>query len=486
MQTILERYKGLPAQVKASFWFLICAFLQKGISFITTPIFTRLLTTAEYGQYNVFNSWMSILSVIVTLNLSYGVYVRGLVTFESERNKFSSSLQGLTLTLVAAWTAVYLLFSEFWNQITGLTTLQMLLMLQMMWTTAVFSFWSCEQRVDFRYRKLVLVTVIVSIAKPVLGIIFVNLSEDRVTARIFAIALVELIAYTGFFFVQMYRGKRFFSANFWKHALAFNIPLVPHYLSMSVLNSADRIMIDNMVGQSEAGIYGLAYSVSMIMTMFNTALTQTIEPWLYKKIHTGKIQEIAQVAYPSMVLIAVVNVLLIAFAPEVISIFAPPEYHEAIYIIPPVTMSSFFMFSYSFFAVFEFYYQRTKLIAMATSIGAVLNIVLNYIFIGLFGYHAAGYTTLVCYILYAAFHYLSMTKTCKNKFDGQKPYNIAVYAAIICVFLAVSFLFLFTYRFPWLRYALIFLFAVILIAKRKLIVKTVRLLGSLRDRGARA
>lgn len=483
---MLDKYKKLSTQIKASFWFLICAFLQKSISFITTPIFTRLLTTAEYGQYNVFNSWMGILSVIVTLNLYYGVYARGLVTFESERNEFSSSLQGLTLTLVAAWMAVCLLFSQFWNQLTGLTTLQMLLMLQMMWTTAVFSFWSCEQRVDLKYRKLVLVTVIVSIAKPILGIVFVNLSEDRVTARIFAIALVELIAYTGFFFVQIYRGKRFFSAKFWKHALVFNIPLIPHYLSSSILNSADRIMIDQMVGQSEAGIYGLAYSISMIMTMFNTALTQTIEPWLYKKIHTRRIQDIGQVAYPSMILIAVVNILLIAFSPEIISIFAPNEYYDAIYVIPPVAMSSFFMSSYSFFAVFEFYYQRTKLIALATSVGAILNIVLNYIFIKIYGYYAAGYTTLVCYILYAVFHYIAMMKTCKNKFDGQKPYSIAIYAAIMGVFLALGFLLLFTYRFPWLRYALILIFAVILILKRKLIVETLRLLGNLRDRSTRA
>lgn len=69
MNKLLVKYRSIPVQVKASLWFLICAFLQKGISFITTPIFTRLLSTSEYGQYNVFNSWMNIIIVIVTLNL---------------------------------------------------------------------------------------------------------------------------------------------------------------------------------------------------------------------------------------------------------------------------------------------------------------------------------------------------------------------------------------------------------------------------------
>ena len=88
MKALLNKYKDLPVQMKASLWFLLCAFLQKGVSFFTTPIFTRLLTTEEYGQYSVFNSWYSIVAVFVSLNLSYGVYAQGLVKFEDERNQF--------------------------------------------------------------------------------------------------------------------------------------------------------------------------------------------------------------------------------------------------------------------------------------------------------------------------------------------------------------------------------------------------------------
>ena len=112
-----KKYKTLPVQIKASMWFLLCSFLQKGISTITTPIFTRLLSTAEYGQYNVFNSWLSIITVFVTLNLSAGVYTQGLVKFEKEQKIFSSSLQGLTLFLVCGCAVIYMLFHNFWNEL---------------------------------------------------------------------------------------------------------------------------------------------------------------------------------------------------------------------------------------------------------------------------------------------------------------------------------------------------------------------------------
>ena len=95
VKKIYAAYRKFPIQVKASFWFLICAFLQKGISVITTPIFTRLLSASEYGKYSVFNSWLGIVGIFVSLNLTGGVYQQGLVKFEAEEKLFSSSLQGL-------------------------------------------------------------------------------------------------------------------------------------------------------------------------------------------------------------------------------------------------------------------------------------------------------------------------------------------------------------------------------------------------------
>ena len=89
MDKILKKYSSLPQIAKASFWFLICSVLQKGISVITTPIFTRLMTSSEYGVYNVFISWENILTIFITFNLSYGVYTQGLVKFDKDKKIFS-------------------------------------------------------------------------------------------------------------------------------------------------------------------------------------------------------------------------------------------------------------------------------------------------------------------------------------------------------------------------------------------------------------
>lgn len=467
---VQNKYSLLPVQAKASLWFLICSFLQKGISMITVPIFTRLLTTSEYGQFNVFNSWMGIISIFITLNLSAGVYQQGLIKYDKERNIFSSSLQGMTLVMVLAWTVVYLAAHDFWNSLFSLTTIQMLAMMVMIWTSAVFSFWATEQRVLYMYRTLVAVTLGVSILQPALGVILVILADDKVTARILGIAFVQIMAYTGFFFLQMKQGKQFYSKKFWKYVLSFNLPLVPHYLSQVVLNNSDRIMISYMTGPGEAGIYSLAYSLSMIMILFNIALMDTMGPWIYQKIKDKKIKDIAPAAYMSIGIIMAVNLLLIMLAPEAVRIFAPPSYYEAIYCIPPIAMSVLFIYAYDLFAKFAFYYEQTRLIMFASVGGAILNIILNYFGIQLFGYVAAAYTTLICYILYDVFHYTLMTRICRDYLDGVRPYNTKLLIAMAAAFMLCGFAMLLTYDHPIIRYSVIALVVAGMIIKRKAVI----------------
>lgn len=474
VKCVKKQYTNIPTPVRAAFWFMVCSFMQKGISSITTPIFTRLLNTEEYGQYSVFNSWLGIVTVFVSLNLCHGVFMQGLVKYEDRRKEYASSLQGLTILLVAVWTAIYLAFHDFWNSLFDLTTVQMLAMLLMIWMSAAFSFWASSERVVFRYRKLVLITILASIAKPVLGIFLVLHADDKVTARILGLAAVELIGYSGLMVSQLIKGKKLCVPEFWKHALLFNIPLIPHYLSSTILNSADRIMIEKMVDADSAGIYSLAYSISLLMTLFTTGITQTLEPWRYSKQKAGRQEDIATLAYPTLILVAGLNLALIAFAPEVVRIFAPPQYHDAIWVIPPVAMSVYFMFTYGFFASFEFYFEKTGYVAAATMAGAVLNVILNFIFIRIFGYFAAGYTTLACYIVYSVCHYLGMRKICKDNLGGKKVYSLKKLLAISGGFMALGFAVMFTYFNNWVRYGAIVIFAVVLVVKRKWVVETVK------------
>ena len=480
LKKIRKKYEQIPIPGRAAIWFMLCSFVQKGISAITVPIFTRLLSTDEYGKYSVFNTWFGILSAVLTLSLYNGIYMQGMVKYDQDRKSYTSSLQGLTLVLVLMWTCTYLCMRSFWNRLFGFSTCHMISMLILSWCAAVFGFWATEQRVQYRYVALVMVTVLVAVAKPFLSIILVLLSDDKVTALILGMVIVELLAYGWMFLVHMVHGKRFFSKKYWMRAVILAVPLLPHYLSATILGGADRIMIQNMEGDSAAGIYSLAYSVSMLMMIFNTSLVDALNPLLYQSIKEKKIQEMKKVAYPSLLIIALVNIALIIFAPEIIKIFAPGDYYEAVYIVPPAAMSVFFMFMYQLFACFEFYYEYSGYIAAATAFAAILNIVLNYIFIGIYGYYAAGYTTLICYILYAFAHYCFMRRICRLKLGGEMPYSARCLILSSVAFMAVGFLFLSTYDYPTIRYMTLVLITVTAVVLREKLREALRTVLSLK------
>ena len=475
MRSLLLKYRKLPVQVKASIWFAISAVVVKGITVITTPVFTRLMTPGEYGQFNIFTSWQSILTIFVSLNLYCGVYTQGLVKFEERRGEFISALHGLTLTLVFIWLAIYLCFQNFWNHLFSLTTIQMLAMLSMIWSIAVYGFWSVDERVRCKYKTLVSVTIVSSFLRVGVGIAAVFYSHDKVTARILSLAGIDLLCYGLLFVFHVHHSGKFYSGEFWRYALLFNLPLIPHYLSQSVLSVSDRIMIGKMVGESEAGIYSLAYSLSLLMNLVSTAMLQTIEPWIYKKIKANEFYKLSGVAYPAFVIIALCNLCLIAVAPEIIAIFAPPQYHSAKWIVPCVSMSTFFSFAYVFFAAFEFYYEKTKFIALSTIIGAILNIILNYIFIPIFGYMAAAYTTLICYFIYAISHYVFMIQICHGRNISGEVYHLPTLLRIVGLFFVLGMAFLLSYHCNWARGCLIVSLLVLLFLYKE------KLFGAIRE-----
>lgn len=470
MKKIIIRFNTLPVQVRAGFAFLLCTVFQRAFTIVTTPIFTRLLTTAEYGKYSVFISWMGIISCFVTLSISSAIYPQAIVKFDDRRAQYSSAMQGLSLALVLAGVFVYLLSNDFWNGVFSLETSQMLAMFVIMWCQAVFGFWSTEQRVEYKYKHLLLVTLLVSVLQPILCVLFIWNFSNKVTGLVWGIAITGVLTYTYLFYVQQKRGCLFYSESIWLYSLKLALPLVPHYLSMVALNSADRIMIENMAGSSQAGIYNLAYTISLCGLLINQAMLQTLGPWMYYKIKYQQFQELQRIVYPVLFFIGGFNLLVILFVPELVRLFAPPSYGDAIWVMPPIVLSVFFMFMYNLFSTFEFYYEKTHYVSIATVVGAFVNIILNYIFIMRYGYIAAGYTTLICYILFVVMHYCFMKKICHDLIDDVKVYNISVLCAISVAFMVCGFLIMSTYTYAMLRYGLISVVLLGLVAKRRVII----------------
>lgn len=473
MQKMWEKYKRMSVQAKSAIWFAACSILQKGISFITVPIFTRLLTTEQYGTYSLYLSWLQILTVVTSLYLYHGVFNNGMTKYDKDRDVYISSMQGLTLTITAAVFVVYLVAQNFWSELLGLAQIFIIMMFIEMSVTPALHFWSGRQRFEFKYKRLVTVTLEKSAINPILGIVMVLLAQEKDIARVTSVVITEVLFCGTVMIYQYAKGKRFVHTEYWKYALGLAIPLLPHYLSGIILNQGDRVMIDRMVGKSEVAFYSVAYNIGLLVQIFTRAITNSFTPWMYQKIKKKDYFGIAKTVNFLLAIIGVISAGLMMCSPELVLIFGSSKYASAVYVIPPVAASVFFIFLYNILAIPQFYFERTRFLATSSFVAAALNIGLNYIFIKRYGFIAAGYTTLTCYVLYSVGHYFVSKKVLKDCLDGVELFDQKFILLLSIILIAIGMGCNFIFDYLYIRYTLIVLICVIVFIKRQEIIRLI-------------
>ena len=115
-----------------------------------------------------------------------------------------------------------------------------------------------------------------------------------------------------------------------------------------------------------------------------------------------------------------------------------------------------------------------KLISLVSTGAALSNIILNYIFINIFGYQAASYTTLLCYILLAFSHFFLYRFLLKKEEIHEELYNMKMILIISLILLTILFLILVIYNLAFIRYAIIVIIVFLLFTKRNKIITSLK------------
>lgn len=467
MGKILEIYRGLTRPAKASIWFIISNVLLKGISFFTLPIFSHLLSTSEYGIVSVYNSWVATISILTTLTIWGGGFNVGMVKFSDDYHRMISSFQGLATSITLVAFGISLLCLEQVSTTLGLSKFLTVCLFLEILVQIPFNIWSTEQRYKFEYRSLIFVTCIIALASPLLGVFAVICTPYKAEARIISNLIVNLIVGLILFISIQKQGKKFFSKKYWTFGFRFNIILVPHYLSTQILNQADRIMINSMCGSSDAGIYSVAYNFSLLLSLVTNGINSSLTPYIYQCLKEENTKKLKKSITIIVLLVAVFSAVFICFIPDLFLLLLPVSYLPALRVIPPVTVGAFFLFLYPLFGSIEFYYEETKYVTYASVIGAGMNVLLNYIFIKIFGFIAAAYTTLFCYLGFSTFHYFFMMKILKQHKAENNIYNIKSISAISFGLIFFSLIMVLLYEHTVLRWSIILIVLVAIGTKRK-------------------
>ena len=421
--------------------YLIANMIGMVVSLVALPILTNLLSTSDMGIATSFITLKNIVTIVVLLSMYISID-KIFVTLkqEEDRYKFLSSIYIFSTIAGIVIYAIYFIFRDFLNPILGFDTKFMTLMFVMCLLingcTLMNSYWNfCNKA-----KNTFIYNLLVSPVSQILSIILVYvLATNKYLGRIIGVDFFNIVLGLFCGIIILVRGKFTIKKQYVKESLQISLPMVPHLLAQVFLSSCDLLMIKNMVGESQAGIYSVAYTIANILYTISLQIFKPWSPWVYRRIENKETDSIKENSKIVMHVIWILCIGLFTLAPELIKLFINAEYVEASVIVAPICLGIFFQMMYIFFYDIEYFHKKNIQIAVFSIITAVINIILNAIAIKIWGYQAAAYTTVISYFVLCILHYFGMRKVDKTKYYDIKTLIILSLSLTIFTIINVVF-----------------------------------------------
>lgn len=449
---------------KASIYYLIGNLFNKGIVFLTIPIFTRMLSTSEYGIVNTYLSWVPILSLILGLSLTNTIR-NAYVDFKEDIENYINSILSLSILSSIICSLIILLVSKYF--FVKIDLILVIMCLIQAYMTFIYNTIDVKYMMSMDYVKKTKLLVIPNIIIVLLSIVMIkSIKTDRHLARIGAYVIVMSVVGVYYLFKYLLNRRTKTNKFYWKYGLKLSLPLIFHGLSINILSTSDRSMLTAFVGTSESGIYSLVYSLSMMINVVTISLENVWIPWFTNKMKQRDRKTINKYSEYYIQLVLIIMLIMLVISPEILTIMAPKEYWEGKKLMPPLIFSSFLLFLYTLNVNTEYFYGSTKVMATSTVVAATSNLVLNFIFIPKYGYMAAACTTLISYVISFLMHY-----KISHKLDDKLFPRILFIKPIIILICFITFFYL-TLNTPIVRLGVSFIiFMLYIIANKKNIKK---------------
>lgn len=393
---------------KSGVWYMFANFILKSITLISTPVFTRLMTQEDFGLYNNYTSWLGILTVLVTLNLGT-TFICAKFDFGDKFDEYIFSVLTLSSLLGIIWLVIVNIFSAQISVLTGIDSLYLNLMIFYLIALPAVDMFQGRERYAYKYKVSVFLSLLLSVFTTVVAVLFVLRMENKLTGRIAGSVLPTVIAGIILFLYLAKKGKKI-NIKYWKYAFPICLPFIPHLLSLTVLNSMDRMMITKICGAEDNALYSLAYTCGTVISLLVNSMNTAFSPWLGEKLYSKAYSEIYKVSKKYILLFVALAAGVMLITPEILFIMGGKSYQEAIYVMPPVAFGCVCQFLYVMFVNVEQFEKKTVGMAFASVSVALINYALNRLFIPRYGYIAAAYTTLASFLWLLLVHMLLVKK----------------------------------------------------------------------------
>lgn len=423
-----------------SITYIVAEFFNKGVLFFTLPIFTYLLSPKDYGYLSLYITTSNFIVAFLGLNL-YSAVAR---QYHTERHDYSDFIKTLFSFLI-----FFIFFVSFMLFLTRSSVANWLgidegLLMAAMSTAAfmvILGFYLSFLQTSHQSRRYVILTTIKNILITFLTLLIIfYLTESKYMGRVYADILV-IGSLSLYIFFKINKGFSLcFDFKYLKEAFLFCLPLMPVTISGLVLLQLDIFLINTLLGPDSAGLYALAFNISMVLVVFTTAFNSSWLPIFYKVYDEKKFEFIQESIERYFKVICLIALCLSLCCRYIVLLMSSASYYEAYIIVPLIVFGFVFSYLNNLLMAYAMYRKRILLMSSGSIFVALLNIYLNYKYIPLYGYQAAAFTTLFCYVFLTAIYYIIIRWwLCEDVFSPEGLLKCAFTLFIVTIFVYYEF-----------------------------------------------
>jgi len=401
--------------------------LQKIILLLLLPVFTHFLIPQEYAVYTnlvVFISFASLLyflgfqqalfsyfyqektpeyhftliSSIFIVITAFGIVLSLIIIgFRVELSQIM--LRTKEVDHIMVWVSVILFFEVIYGMV-----LSVLNMMEL----------SKQYILVGNFKHILLLILLVGaaiVSKFSLDTIFILMTISSGLAALVAVAVMGSIMQK---FAQQIDQRKIFSTPIVKKMLAFGLIMIPGTFAMLILKVSDRYMLTYLSARSlyDVGIYAIGYRVGMIITFLNSIVSLVYFPYAMRVADVSRAKESFKKVFNVYVIFGgLLGFFVILFSPEIFKIFINKSYHEAVKVVFFGVISNYLYGIFNIINLSFYVRKRAGNIALAVGLGAILNIVLNFMLIPKYGIYGAGVASIFAFGLIVVFNFIIAEKT---------------------------------------------------------------------------
>lgn len=390
--------------IKNTSFYALGNLLPQAAAFFLLPVYTKHLTPDDYGIVSSMQALSGVLAIVFTMAIERSVF-RLYFDYKTDESK-KDFLGTITITLFTiALIVLGLLF-----------TLQGLLN-QVFQSIPFYPFYAYAIFTSFltvfsilpkvylqlnqKAEKFVLISIIQFFISTGFVLWFIVVGNQGAEGMLKGRMIGELMLAPLFSFIIVKNVNFKFRKDVFKESILFSLPMVPGLLSAWIMNLSDRIFIERYFDLYDVGIYSLGYKIAGLTLIVSNAFYMAYSPVFYRLANAEDQSKSKALlsrynrTYTFMVLLIVF--LISFFSKEVIELLIEPQYLEAHKIVPIVAFAYLISQASSLFNLMIYQEKKVKQLVLIGILGAVLNLLLNWLLVPMFGPYGAAYATIITF-----------------------------------------------------------------------------------------